>query len=154
MKSAVLPITTLLLILLGISGCTVQQPGTVTVSGTVTAPFWGYYITSGNGNPIVTVSGGGRSYSVLVPVSGSSGSETFSYSISSVPTGTYSVTVTVISTFGGSTGSTYSVNGAPFLPVSSERTTGGPTVYAYTIEIDNITINANTQIDLMLPSIG
>lgn len=81
MRSTVLAFVALLIIPLGISECKVQ-PGSVTVSGTASAPNWSS-ITPGK--PVVSVSGVDRIHSAPVPVTGASGSESYSFPIPSVP---------------------------------------------------------------------
>ena len=148
-RASLLLLPVSLIFLIGISGCKIQ-PRLVTVFGTVSAPNWSGSITS---NPIVTVSNGNQSYSAIVPVTGSLGSEIITYSIPWVPTGKYSVTITIFASYTG-TGATYSVNGGTSAPVTSENTSTSGPPYTYTVEIDDVDISADTRVDLQLPPVG
>jgi hypothetical protein len=128
--------------------CVACQPATDTfkVSGTVTGLTW--TIT---GNAAITVTGGGQTYSLSVPASGSS-SPFASYAVPGVPKGTYTLTVTftesnVAPPAGPQT--LYTINGGASATVTMDSTTGlGP--YVWTVELDNVSISADTVIDFDL----
>lgn len=140
-------ITVSFVLLIGINACK-TQPHLVTVSGTVSAANWSSFIT---GNPSIMVSDGNQSFTTLVPITGSSGSGIYNYSIPWVPTGIYSVKIYIFTSLSGPTGATYSVNGGAYMPVISESYTGSSSPYCYSAEIDDVAINADMRIDLILP---
>ena len=141
----------LLATLVVLAGCqAASNVKTVTVSGTATAPSWSNEMTLPT-NVAVSATSGGHSYSTSVPFNGSSGG--FSFSIPDVPTGTYSLVITFPTTnLLIAEGTTYSLNGGTSLPVSSEGGSGSSAPYTYTIDINNITINADTTVNLSLPN--
>jgi hypothetical protein len=148
MKKAILLSAVSIVFLIGITGCKPQLGlGSITVSGTVSAPYW-----SLSTDPWVTAVGGGQSFTAFAQLVGSLGSENFTYSIPWIPAGTYSVKIYLVANYYG-TGATYSVDDGTPTPVTAEDATTGPP-YTVTIEIDDVVINADTRIDLQLPSVG
>jgi hypothetical protein len=156
MKKAILLSAVSIVFLIGITGCKAQLGlGSITISGIVSAPYWSSSMTA---DPWVTAVGGGQSFTAFAKFSGSLGSETFTYSIPWIPTGTYSLKIYLVTNTYG-LGATYSVDDGTPTPVTAEDATAGPPLYVtppyyVTIEIDDVVINADTRIDLQLPSVG
>ena len=131
------------------AGCpTLTGTDTFKVSGTVTGGNW--TITS---NALITVTSGSQTYSVSVPAAVTNGSPSAAYSVAGVPKGTYSLKVVFTeSTLGPPTGpqTTYSINGGSFNLVTSDSATGSGPSYDWTVELDNVSLSADTTVDFDL----
>ncbi len=122
---------------------------TNTVSGTITEA---YYSISG---PLtITISDGAKTYSTQANLSGSIGADSADYSISGLPTGTYTVTVSFTCN-SYSSGVSYSVDGiAQTSPAITAASASGGSPYDVTVSIEGLGISATETLDIDLGSLG
>jgi hypothetical protein len=131
---AKLRLIVVLAVLAALAGCQAANNGpTYTVHGTSTSN------DAGTGNSVITVTRGSNSYSVSVPVTSTS----WTYSISGVPAGDYSASISYPMT-GTGYGGYYYLNGdSTSHNVSSVEAAG---IVTHTTGI--ITIDADLQLDM------
>jgi hypothetical protein len=117
-----------------LAGCSTAAEGpTYTVHGTVTIDY------ADIGDAVVMITAGSNSYSVSIPIDGNS---SFVYSVSGVPAGTYSVSLSYPSTYWIDSGEYWLDGSAVSIPLTVPAVSGTVTATA-----DNITVGADLQLD-------
>jgi hypothetical protein len=133
-----------------LAGCDTGLSGGVTISGTVS----GSYFDISN-NPTISVSSGSMTASETIPLDFVGSYQSGLYSISHVPAGTYTVTISFENPWPYTGNSTYNIaGGAQGVPANSNTYSGSAAPYLHTIIFDNVPVNANETIDVDLGNIG